>query len=63
MPTEPLCGTGGACGACQAEPDGSGGDGTGSGEIDGTKGTCQTEDTFCCKDGSCNKKGKCPKDE
>ena len=60
--TEPLCGTDGTCGACQANPDGSGGDGTGTGETTGTMGTCfdDASPMFCCTDGSCNGPGNCP---
>ena len=58
--TEPLCGTDGTCGACQAMADGTGGAGTGTGVIDGTMGTCQTAATFCCTDGSCMVSGSCP---
>jgi len=60
--TEPLCGTDGSCGACQANADGTGGAGTGTGATDGTMGTCQNQTiaTFCCTDGSCNASGSCP---
>jgi len=58
--TEPLCGTDGTCGACQANTDGTGGNGTGTGVTDGTMGTCQTTATFCCTDGSCDVSGSCP---
>ena len=60
MTTEPLCGTDGTCGACQKFADGTGGDGNGSGDFDGTVGTCQTAATHCCSDGSCNVRGACP---
>ena len=57
--TEPLCGTDGTCGACQANADGTGA-GTGTMGIDGTMGTCLTALTFCCTDGSCMVSGSCP---
>jgi len=60
---EPLCGTGGKCGACDPNPEGNGRDGTDTDEIGGTKGSCQKDDTFCCEDGSCMAAGECPKNE
>jgi len=58
--TQPLCGADGTCGACQANVDGTGGAGTGTGVTVGTMGTCQTNETFCCTDGSCDVSGNCP---
>ena len=51
--TAPLCGTStygsiGVCGKCQANADGSGGDGTGA-----AIGTCQTAGQKCCATGTC----------
>ena len=58
--TAPLCGTAtygklGVCGKCQANSDGSGGDGSGEwGQPTGKgQGTCQNEGHFCCSDGAC----------
>jgi len=57
--TEPLCGTDGTCGPCQANADGTGGAGTGIGGTEGTVGTCQINATFCCTDGTCSGSGMC----
>jgi len=52
--TQPLCGTDGSCGACQANADGTGGTGNNV-----TQGTCQDATAFCCTDGSCTVTGSC----